>query len=87
MSDELQVKDLISHLYIATDQNRPDSFSIDGSNPADVTRTLQYLVQHAWATEGALRKIGQLMDEMRAVPTSSAPAPKSARKPGDAAND
>jgi hypothetical protein len=77
MSDDLEVKDLIAHLYIAADQNRPQSFSINGSDPAEVGRTLDYLVQHAWATEGALRKIGQLMDELR---LAQKPAGKSAAK-------
>jgi hypothetical protein len=77
MSDDLEVKDLIAHLYIAADQNRPQSFSINGSDPVEVGRTLEYLVQHAWATEGALRKIGQLMDEMRAA---QKPAAKPAAK-------
>jgi hypothetical protein len=68
MSDDLQVRDLVAHLYTAADQIRPDSWSVDTSDPSSVARVLEYLIQHARATEGALRKIGQLMDELRSGP-------------------
>lgn len=91
MPDELQVRDLVAHLYTAADQIRPDSWSIDSSDPASMGRALEYLLQHARATEGALRKIGQLMDEMRAGPKAKRSADPDdiggdgspeARKPG-----
>jgi hypothetical protein len=74
MSDELEVRDLISHLYEAANQARPVGLSIDASNPSAAGAALDYLMQHARATEGALKKLGQLMDELRAHDRGTAAA-------------
>ncbi len=69
--DELSLKELVSYLYEAANQSRPSGpggadLLLDTSNPAVVSEMLNYLALHARATEGALRKMAEMIDKLRA---------------------
>lgn len=70
--DELSLKELVGHLYDAANHVRPEGpagtdLLIDTGDQAVVAAVLKYLVLHARATEGALRKLAEMLDQLRAV--------------------
>lgn len=68
--DDISLKELVTFLYEGANQVRPkgsggSDLMLDMANPDVVSQTLNYLVLHARATEGALRKMAEMIDQLR----------------------